>query len=450
MGTAIERKLQASPDVGRLSRSDPKKGFAPLWTRDFILGTLVNFVLSCNYFMLTVVMTAYAMDVYHAPAALAAFCASIFIIGTLIARVASPSLMERLGRKRLLFLGTAFGCGMSALYLLDTPLGALMGIRLLHGMAYGICSTTIATIVTALVPASRKGEGIGYYMLSVTLGAAIGPFAGILISRHVSYDVLFISAALVLVVALLLVLPLRVKGPQRSSAAAQEELAGEELAGSVEGQREEAAAARPVKPEAEASGQGGHKGEKVIEWGAIPISLVSFLIFFGYSSLLTFLTPFAESVGLTRAASVFFIVYALSMFLTRPFTGRAFDRRGPLLVMTPAFFSFAAGMVLLAFASNDWMILGSALLCGYGVGTVQSCGLAMAVKKAPDDRLSIANATFYMFLDLGVGVGPLLLGLVVPIVGYPLMYVAMAGVGLLALVVFLIVRKQYWGGTTGT
>ena len=431
------------PVADGLRQSSPKRGFAPLWTRDFILGTLINFVLSCNYFMLTVVMTAYAMDVYYAPAALAAFCASIFIIGTLIARVASPSLMERLGRKRLLILGTAFGCGMSALYLIDTPLWALMGIRLLHGIAYGICSTTIATIVTALVPASRKGEGIGYYMLSVTLGAAIGPFAGILISRHVSYDVLFISAALVLVVAMLLVLPLRVRGPQKSSAAAQEELAGEELAGSAEGRREEAAAAKAATSVSEASGQGGCVWDKVIERGAMPISSVCFLIFFGYSSLLTFLTPFAESVGLTRAASVFFIVYALSMFLTRPFTGRAFDRRGPLLVMIPAFFSFTAGMVLLAFASNDWMILGRSLLCVYGVGTVQSCGLAMAVKKAPDDRLSIANATFYMFLDLGVGVGPLLLGLLVPVVGYPLMYIAMAGVGLLALVVFLIIRKRY-------
>ena len=443
MGAATDRELQALPVADGLRQSSPKRGFAPLWTRDFILGTLINFVLSCNYFMLTVVMTAYAMDVYYAPAALAAFCASIFIIGTLIARVASPSLRERLGRKRLLILGTAFGCGMSALYLIDTPLWALMGIRLLHGIAYGICSTTIATIVTALVPASRKGEGIGYYMLSVTLGAAIGPFAGILISRHVSYDVLFISAALVLVVAMLLVLPLRVRGPQKSSAAAQEELAGEELAGSAEGRREEAAAAKAATSVSEASGQGGCVWDKVIERGAMPISSVCFLIFFGYSSLLTFLTPFAESVGLTRAASVFFIVYALSMFLTRPFTGRAFDRRGPLLVMIPAFFSFTAGMVMLAFASNDWMILGSALLCGYGVGTVQSCGLAMAVKKAPDDRLSIANATFYMFLDLGVGVGPLLLGLLVPVVGYPLMYIAMAGVGLLALVVFLIIRKRY-------
>ena len=441
MGAATDRELQALPVADGLRQSSPKRGFAPLWTRDFILGTLINFVLSCNYFMLTVVMTAYAMDVYYAPAALAAFCASIFIIGTLIARVASPSLMERLGRKRLLILGTAFGCGMSALYLIDTPLWALMGIRLLHGIAYGICSTTIATIVTALVPASRKGEGIGYYMLSVTLGAAIGPFAGILISRHVSYDVLFISAALVLVVAMLLVLPLRVRGPQKSSAAAQEELAGEELAGSAEGRREEAAAAKAATSALKASGQEGCRWDKVIERGAI--SSVCFLIFFGYSSLLTFLTPFAESVGLTRAASVFFIVYALSMFLTRPFTGRAFDRRGPLLVMIPAFFSFTAGMVMLAFASNDWMILGSALLCGYGVGTVQSCGLAMAVKKAPDDRLSIANATFYMFLDLGVGVGPLLLGLLVPVVGYPLMYIAMAGVGLLALVVFLIIRKRY-------
>ncbi len=412
-------------------------GKAPLWTKDFVVGTLTNFVLSCNYFMLTVVMTAYAMDVYHAPAALAAFCASIFIVGTLIARLISPALMVKLQRKRLLFIGTVFGCAASCLYLVDTSFALLMGIRFIHGVAYGVCSTTIATIVTALVPASRKGEGIGYYMLSVTLGAAIGPFAGILISRHVSYDVLFICAAIVLVVALLCILALHADTKVQTPSEAEEEIIGEELAGSLEGKREEEAARRVSRQ------PWGSRLDRVVERSAIPISVVSFLIFFGYSSLLTFLTPFAESVGLTRAASVFFIVYALSMLATRPFTGRAFDRRGPLLVMTPAFVSFSAGMVMLAFASNDWMILGSGLLCGYGVGTVQSCGLAMAVKKASDERLSIANATFYMFLDMGVGVGPLLLGLAVPVIGYSWMYVAMAGVGLLALVVFLIVRKRY-------
>lgn len=110
--------------------------------------------------------------------------------------------------------------------------------------------------------------------------------------------------------------------------------------------------------------------------------------------------------------------------------------------MGPAFFSFAAGMVLVATSSNDWMILGAALLLGFGVGTVQSCGLAMAVNIASDDRLSVANATFYMLLDVGVGIGPLILGVIVPLIGYQWLYFCMAGVGLAAFVAFVVVLRR--------
>lgn len=109
--------------------------------------------------------------------------------------------------------------------------------------------------------------------------------------------------------------------------------------------------------------------------------------------------------------------------------------------MIPAFFSFSIGMLLLAFSSNDWMILGSALFLGYGVGTIQSSGLAVAVKTAADENIAKANATFYVLLDLGVGVGPLLLGVLVPAIGYVWLYVIMALVGMAALALFLFVSR---------
>ena len=169
------------------------------------------------------------------------------------------------------------------------------------------------------------------------------------------------------------------------------------------------------------------------------------LLFFGYSSLLTFLTPYAGEIGLAQAASVFFVAYALAMFLTRPFTGRAFDRVGPHPVMVPAFIAFVVGMVMVAEATNDFLLLGAAMLLGFGVGTVQSCGLAMAVRVTSDARLSVANATFYMMLDVGVGIGPILLGLVVPLIGYSSLYLVMAGVGVLALVLFMVVARTEKG-----
>jgi hypothetical protein len=42
--------------------------------------------------------------------------------------------------------------------------------------------------------------------------------------------------------------------------------------------------------------------------------------------------------------------------------------------------------------------------------------------------MGLATSTFFMFLDAGVGIGPFLLGLLIPFTGYKGMYIAMAAV----------------------
>ena len=113
--------------------------------------------------------------------------------------------------------------------------------------------------------------------------------------------------------------------------------------------------------------------------------------------------------------------------------------RAVLIVMGVV--SFAIGMVMLSFATNDWVLLGSALFLGFGVGTIQSCGLAMAVRATADARLSLANSTFYILIDTGVGVGPMILGLMVPLMGYRAMFQCMAVVALVGLAIFLVITR---------
>ncbi len=396
---------------------------AKLWTKDFTLATLINFVLMLNYYMLMVVMTNYTMEVMQASEVVAAFSASILVIGALIARLVSGALMDRIGRKRFLVIGTICEVIFSALYLAGTALPLLFVVRFLHGFAYGACSTALGTIVTSITPASRKGEGVGYYMLSVTLGAALGPSIGIFLSTGIDFNVLFIVATVVVVFALVGALMIKVpevgKPTEQNSTDTQNRSAKEEHANTI--------SLRKVS--------GIHR---IIEVSAIPISIVAGLIFFGYSSLLTFLEPYAIELGLVQAATVFFIVYAIIMFVTRPLTGRMFDRLGANSVMIPAFILFAVGMVVLGLATNSWMLLGSALFLGFGVGTVQSSGLAIAVRNLPEERLSLANSTFYIFLDIGVGLGPLLLGVLVPLIGYEALYFFMAAVAIVTLVIYLL------------
>lgn len=391
---------------------------AKLWTKDFVFGTLVNFALMVNYYSLMVVITDFSMKTHGAPASAAGLAASIFIIGALIARIIVGSVMDRIGRKRILVAGIAVEAVCSALYLLGIGFIPLFALRFVHGFAYGCCSTTIGTVVTALVPAARRGEGVGYYMLSTTLGAAIGPFIGMFLSQNVGYPVLFACSAAVAIVGLALIISLKV--PEMPPAAT----------------------AKPAAEGAQPASAAGSLLMKVIEPSTVPVGIACGVLWFCYSSLLTFLTPFAEENGLQTASSFFFVAYAAATFVTRPFTGKLFDRKGDRIVMIPAFIAFTAGMALLSSVHHPVAMLVAAALLGYGAGTVQSSALALAVRMAPPEKLSMANSTFYALLDTGVGVGPLILGLVEPLWGYRGLFLSMAVLSVVALAIYLYIGRK--------
>ena len=178
----------------------------------------------------------------------------------------------------------------------------------------------------------------------------------------------------------------------------------------------------------------------IIEPPTVPIALSACLVFFGYSAVLTFLTPLADQTGLADAASFFFVAHAIAMFASRLVTGRLFDRRGPLVVMVPSFFFAAVGFVLVGVAANATALLVGAALLGLGIGTTQSCGLAIAVQHVSLRRLSYASSTYYTLTDAGVGVGPLVLGALVPALGYRRLFASMAIVVAVALVWYLFVE----------
>ena len=75
-------------------------------------------------------------------------------------------------------------------------------VRVLHGFFYGLAQTTVTSLTTESIPDAHKGEGIGYYMLSVTVGSAIGPFLGTTLMHGPGFTVMFALCAIVAAVAL--------------------------------------------------------------------------------------------------------------------------------------------------------------------------------------------------------------------------------------------------------
>ncbi|MGG0409220.1 MFS transporter [Peribacillus simplex] len=361
-----------------------------LWTKDFVIVSSINFFITLIFYLLMVTLAIYAVNELDASTSEAGLISGIFIIGTLIGRLFIGRFIDSIGRKKTLFIGLIFFTLTTLLYFVDLGIGFLLVNRLIHGMAMGMASTATGTIVAQIIPATRKGEGIGYYSMSATLATAIGPFIGLYMAQHTSFQVIFSFCLALGVISLITAFFLYVPA---------------------------------LKETAKVTESKGFKLSNFIEPKALPISIITLLLAFCYSSVLSFISFYAIEIDLVNTASFFFVVYAVAVLLSRPFSGPLMDRKGSNFIMYPAFIIFGIGLLLLSITTNSFTLLAAGFLIGLGFGNMQSSSQAIAVKLTPPHRMGMATSTFFIMLDAGLGFGPYILGFIIPVTGYSTLYV---------------------------
>lgn len=83
-------------------------------------------------------------------------------------------------------------------------------MRIVHGAFYAIASTAVMAVAQSVIPAQRRAEGTGYFALGTTLAVALGPAAGMAITRSVDYVAVFELVTALSVIAIILAFFLRV------------------------------------------------------------------------------------------------------------------------------------------------------------------------------------------------------------------------------------------------
>ncbi|WP_028782186.1 MFS transporter [Thalassobacillus devorans] len=382
-----------------------------LWTKDFILVSVANFFIYLIFYLLLVTMAVYAVEEFGAPESQAGLVTGIFIIGTLIGRLFLGRMITTIGNRRMLYIGMTAFLLTSCLYFIENGISFLLFTRFLHGIALGLVSTATGTIIAEILPQSRKGEGIGYYSMSITLATAVGPFIGLYMSQQTSYQMIFMFCLVLGLISFMSSLFVTI--PK-----------GAALAKGTTGRQK-------------------FSLSSFIELKALPIALVVLLVSLAYSSILSFINFYAIEIDLVDAASLFFVVYAIAILVSRPFTGRMMDLKGEKSVMYPAFILFIAGLFLLSAAGNGVYLLAAGVLIGLGFGNMQSITQAIAVKAAPVERVGLATSTYYIALDAGLGFGPYVLGFIIPFTGYRSLYMMMGLLVAATLIIYFIQKRDH-------
>lgn len=384
-----------------------------IWTQDFILSCLGCFFLFVNFYMLLSSMPLAIKQHMGGTARDMSLVVSIYLLGIVLLRPFSGVISDRIGSKKVSILTMFLFVICSFMYLGIHAIVPLLIVRMIHGVFHSLSTTAHAAMAITMVPNSRKGEGVGYYGLAMSLSMVLGPALGLYILNSFGFEVLIFVAAIFSVISWLLTL--FIKNPETANPSIRT-----------------------------AIGKQKFRFSNFIEMKAVPVCISAMLFAFSYSSIISFMAVYTSELGIPAAAMYYFITFAISIMVTRPIIGKLLDSKGPSYLIIPSLIIFALGLMIMGSATSMLQILVSGVILGVAYGAIFPSFQTITIKLSPVDKAGSATATFFLFYDSGFGLGAFALAVVASYFGYANMYLIVSGLILLTLFLYYLLyhRKQ--------
>lgn len=379
-----------------------------LWTKDFWAITIISFIIFFVFYVQLTLLPIYIADNLHATADKAGLLVTCFLIAAIIIRPFAGQWVGKYSNKTVLMLSSLAFLVVTALYPLCHSIEALLFIRVLHGITFGVITTVKGTISARLIPASRRGEGISFFSLAMGLAMVVGPWIGLNMARHSAYIEAFWLCTGVSIVSIVLALIVAVPPVIRHADGSKPKLGFAAM----------------------------------FDRAAMPFALVTFFMTFAYAGVSAFLALYARELDLMAAASNFLLCYAIFLMICRAFTGNVCDKKGPKYVVYPCLLAFTVGLVVLGYTHGSITMVLSGALIGIGYGSVTPIFQTQIISSVEPHKIGVANSLFFNAMDAGLALGAFVMGLMVDGVGYRSIYLMGAVLVVLAGALYILQMKK--------
>jgi len=392
--TKVRKNSQSSSGIFYLCSMNivPKD---KLFTPSFYFACFGNFMLFFGFYLLLPVLPVYLMETFHASSSQIGLILSCYVVAALLVRPFSGFLADRFQRKSVYLLGYGlFAIGFVAYPMVETIL-LFVFLRILHGLTFGMVTTSGNTLIVDIMPSSRRGEGLGYFGIANNLAMAAGPMFGLMMLEggH-SYNWLFYTA---LICGML----------------------GFVFATNIQA---------PTKPRSESEPLSFDRF--FLKKGLLAgVSLLLMAIPYGITT--SYIAIYAKEIHIHGSTGLFFSLMAVGLIVSRTFAGKMIDR-GKLvnvIVVGQSILLLAFGIfgLLGLFAFQQAQLVSIlffliAILLGVGYGMIFPAYNTLFVDIAPSNRRATASSTYLTSWDLGIGIGLVFGGSLSEWFGFPVTY----------------------------
>jgi MFS family permease len=310
-----------------------------------------------------------------------------------VARPVAGRLGDRHGYKIVMLTGTVICILAGLAYYGAHNIGVLIAVRVLHGAGEGSVYTGGAAWLVSLCPPERRGRIVGLYGICMWLGITLGTLAGTVAMRVAGFNAVWAFCAVAGVAGLLSV----------------------------------ASKAAPPRPQA-----AGARSSLLPAAAVMPGLSVS-LAALGYAALAAFVSLHMLAHGVSDGIAGF-DAFGFTYIGVRLFIGNIPDRLGPRQVAFWSAIVEAAGLVVVALATNLVTVIIGGLVIGAGLSLLFPSLAILVINRAPESQRGAALGAFTSFWDLGIAVGAPASGAIASLTNYTDIYYVMAACAVISAV----------------
>ena len=351
-----------------------------IWNRKFILLFITNLLVLAAFYASIPIIPIYCQEIGITGSKIGIVLTAMSV-ATILFRPVAGYLLDNFNRYHVYLLFLALFCLSSPSFIAFPLFGALIVIRLYMGAVYSVCGSATMTLASDVLPVTKITEGISRFAFTVSIGMAVGPYVGIQVQNNMSSKASFLTIFGITVVALIFVACCRIRYPkvERKKFALKD----------------------------------------TIHVSALPFMFNMMFLMIPYGAVIAYSSILAQEKGLTPFLPYFYICLVAGMLTSKLSTQKMIDAAKHRVLVYISLVILIITMASYLFLSTGVHMLVAGYFFGLGYGILQPLFQSFVTGTTPAPKRGVANATYMLSYDVGIGIGSLLMGCLQETIGLP-------------------------------
>lgn len=376
-----------------------------IWNRRFILLFITNLLVLAAFYASIPIIPIYCQEIGITGSKIGIVLTAMSV-ATILFRPVAGYLLDNFNRYRVYLLFLALFCLSFPAFIAFPIFGVLIIIRLYMGAVYSVCGSATMTLAGDVLPVQKITEGISRFAFTVSIGMAVGPYVGLQVQSHMSSKASFLTIFGISVAALICVSCCRIRYPK----VARKKFSIRDS----------------------------------IYTPALPFMFNMMFLMIPYGAVIAYSSIFAQEKGLSAYLPYFYIFLVLGMLVSKLSTQKMIDAGRHKILVCLSLIVLILTMLSYLFMSTGIHLLVSGFLFGLGYGILQPLFQSFVTGTTDAPKRGVANATYMLSYDIGIGIGSLLMGFLQETLGLPVGFALTAIAYIVGAAVYLFYVDGYY------